>query len=209
MKLVFLGSPGVGKGSYATKIKEKFNLAHISTGDLLREEVKKGSELGLKAKSYMDKGELVPDALILDLLKARLSQQDCVKGFILDGFPRTIEQAESLVKITDIDKVVFFYAPKEVIIERISGRRTCSNCGAIYHVVNKPPKIEGVCDLCGGKLIQRSDEKPDVVEERLKIYEQTTKPLIEYYKQKNKLVEVQALGSIDEIVDNTIKILGL
>ncbi len=191
MKIVLLGSPGVGKGTYASMIKEKYHLAHISTGDLFREAVKKGTELGKKAKSYMDKGELVPDELTMEILKTRLKQKDA-KNFLLDGFPRTISQAEALEKITKIDLVVNFYASEKVIMQRLTNRRICRKCGAIFNLVNKKPKKPGICDQCGGELYQRSDEIPEIIKERLKVYFEKTKPLEDYYKKKGLLKEIKA-----------------
>jgi len=205
MRLVFLGAPGVGKGTYASRVKDALNIPHISTGDLLRREVEAESELGKEAKRYMDAGDLVPDELVIELLRQRLAKDDCNNGFILDGFPRKIEQAEKLSDVTDIDKVVYFKASRETIIARLSGRRTCKNCGRIFHTINIPPKTEGICDSCGGELIQRSDEREDVVAERLKIYEEKTQPLIDYYKEKGKLLEVNGEGKPEDIVEDTVQ----
>ena len=168
MKIIALGSPGVGKGTYAAEITKKYNVLSISTGDLFRENIKNETELGKKAKEIIDSGKLVPDEVTIGMMKERLGREDTPNGFILDGFPRTIPQAEALSEFSEIDLVLNFKADKEVIMQRLTGRRTCSNCAAIFHVVNIPPKQEGVCDKCGGKLVQRSDELPEVIEERLK-----------------------------------------
>ncbi len=207
MRLVFLGPPGVGKGTYASAISKKYGIPHISTGDIFREEIKKGSELGKKVKSYVDAGKLVPDDIVIEVVKRRLSMDDCKKGFILDGFPRTLAQAEALDKITKIDLALNFVAPDEVIIERISGRRVCLKCGAIYHVVYMPPKVRGVCDKCGGSLIQREDDKPEVVKERLAIYRERFSPIIDYYKKKGILVEVYAGEPAEKVIPKIIKVL--
>jgi len=207
LRLVFLGPPGVGKGTYASAISKKYGIPHISTGDIFREEIKKGSELGKKVKSYVDAGKLVPDDIVIEVVKRRLSMDDCKKGFILDGFPRTLAQAEALDKITKIDLALNFVAPDEVIIERISGRRVCLKCGAIYHVVYMPPKVRGVCDKCGGSLIQREDDKPEVVKERLAIYRERFSPIIDYYKKKGILVEVYAGEPAEKVIPKIIKVL--
>lgn len=191
MKIILLGSPGVGKGTYASMIKDKYHLVHISTGDLFREEMKKGSEVGKKAKGYIDKGELVPDELTLSLLKKRLEQKDA-KNFLLDGFPRTISQAQELEKITKIDLVINFYASEKVILQRLGGRRICRKCGAIFHLVNRIPKKPGICDECGGELYQRPDEMPEVIKDRLNIYHKKTKPLEDFYRKKGLLKEIKA-----------------
>lgn len=198
MKIVFLGSPGVGKGTYISLVKEKYGLPHISTGDLFREAVKKGTELGIKAKEYMDKGALVPDDLTLEILKQRLKRGDCENGFILDGFPRTLQQTDALEKITKIDLVLNFYASEKVILHRLGGRRICKNCGAIFHLITKKPKKTGICDLCGGEVYQRSDEMPEVIKQRLKTYFEKTRPLEEYYKKKGILKEIRAETDINE-----------
>ncbi|MCX6742001.1 MAG: adenylate kinase [Candidatus Pacearchaeota archaeon] len=187
MKIILLGSPGVGKGTYASFIKEKYKLPHISTGDLFREAMKNGTPLGKKAKEYIDRGDLVPDDLTVQILKERISKPDCENGFMLDGFPRTIPQAEALDKITKIELAINFFASEKIILQRLGGRRICKKCGAIFHLVNKKPKKEGVCDICGGELYQRSDEMPEIIKERLKTYHEKTKPLEDYYKKKGIL----------------------
>jgi len=158
LRLIFIGPPGIGKGTYATAVSERYGIPHISTGDIFREEVKRGSELGRKVKKYLEAGELVPDEIVIEVVRERLKKEDCRKGFILDGYPRTLRQAEELDKMTSIDLVLNFHAPDEVIIERLSGRRICVKCGAIYHVKFMPPKKPGICDKCGGKIIQRKDD---------------------------------------------------
>ncbi len=191
MKIVLLGSPGVGKGTYASMIKEKYSLVHISTGDLFREEMRKETPLGKKAKEYINKGNLVPDDLTIEILKKRLQEKDA-ENFLLDGFPRNIAQAEALEKITKIDLVINFYASENVILQRLGGRRICKKCGAIFHLVNRIPKKSGICDECGGELYQRADEMPEVIKDRLNVYREKTKPLEEYYKKKGILREIKA-----------------
>ena len=212
MKLVFIGPPGIGKGTYAKAISQKYGIPHISTGDIFREEIAKGSELGRKVKEYVDKGLLVPDEIVIEVVKKRLSQPDCARGFILDGFPRTLKQAEALDQITRIDAVLLFNAPLEIIIERVSGRRICPNCGAIYHIKWRPPKTPDVCDVCGAKLIRRRDDEPDVVRRRYEIYLETFTPIIEYYRRKGLLVEVDASHEAERVVmeiERILKSLGL
>ncbi len=195
MKLILLGPPGAGKGTQADVISTKLNMPHISTGDMLREAVKEGKPVGKKAKEYMESGELVPDEVVTEIVKQRLEKPDVKKGFILDGYPRTTAQAESLDKALEasgnnIDIVLYFKTSPEVSIARLSGRRICSECGANYHIKNRPAKKEDVCDKCGKKLYQRKDDEPGTVKNRLKVYEEKTKDLIEYYKKKSLLREV-------------------
>ena len=190
MKIIALGSPGVGKGTYAKEIVKKYNVITISSGDLFRENIKNETELGLKAKELIDAGKLVPDEITIGMMKDRLSREDTHRGYVLDGFPRTIPQAEALSEFADIDLAINFKADKEIIMQRLTGRRTCKKCQATFHMVNLPPKVEGVCDKCGGELVQRSDELPEVIEERLRVYEEQTAPLIDYYKEKGILREV-------------------
>ncbi len=199
MNIVLLGPPGVGKGTAAAILSKKHGIPHISTGNMLREAVSKGTDLGKKAKGFMDSGQLVPDELVTDLVKERLEQQDAKKGFILDGYPRTSAQAKALQGFAAVDAVLDFTAPFKTIVERISGRRTCRKCNATYHVRYSPPKKEGVCDKCGGELYQRSDEKPGIITERLKVYEQQNRPLIDYYRNEEILTEIDASYHIDEI----------
>lgn len=198
MKLILLGAPGAGKGTQAKWISKEYGLPHISTGDILRQNVKEGTELGKEAKKYMDAGKLVPDELIIGMVKDRLAQDDCKNGFILDGFPRTIKQAEELEKITDIDAVLNIYVPFEKLIERITGRRSCPKCGAVYHIKYNPPKKEGICDACGTPLIQRDDDKEETVKKRLETYEEQTAPLIDYYEKKGKLITVEGQEEIED-----------
>lgn len=208
MNLIFLGPPGVGKGTIAKMLVEKEHIPQISTGDLLREAVKESNKLGLKAKSYMDAGKLVPDELVIKLLKERISKDDCRKGFILDGFPRTIAQAESLDDSNiKIDKVLNFKANKETIIQRLSGRRTCKKCNAIYHIENIPPEKEGICDKCGGELFQRDDDKPEAIKKRLEVYKQQTEPLIDFYAEKGSIVDVETDKPLDEIFDDVVAVI--
>ena len=198
MKLILLGAPGAGKGTQAKWISKEYGLPHISTGDILRQNVKEGTELGKEAKRYMDEGKLVPDELIIKMMKGRLSQEDCRGGFILDGFPRTINQAEELGKITDIDAVLNIYVPFEKLIERITGRRSCPKCGAVYHIKYNPPKKDNICDVCGTPLIQRDDDKEETVKKRLETYEEQTAPLIDYYEKKGKLLTVEGQEEIED-----------
>ena len=201
MNLIFLGPPGVSKGTVAKRLWGKNGIPQISTGDLLRAAVKEGTGLGKKAKGYMDAGKLVPDDLVIDLLKQRISRDDCKNGFVLDGFPRTIPQAEALDKSNVvIGKVLNFKAKENTVIERISGRRTCKKCGAIYHVKNIPPKVEGICDKCGGELFQRDDDKIEAVRKRLEVYKEQTAPLIDYYKKKKILIDIETEKPLDEIL---------
>ncbi|MEM4848394.1 MAG: adenylate kinase [Ignisphaera sp.] len=207
MKLVFIGPPGIGKGTYAKMLNQKYGVLHISTGDIFREEISKGTELGIKVKQFVEKGLLVPDEIVIEIIKQVLQRPECKKGFILDGFPRTIKQAEALEQITTIDAVFLFEAPVEIIIERVSGRLICPNCGAIYNIHWKPPKTPGICDVCGHTLIRRKDDEPDVVRARYQIYKQTFEPVIEYYKRKNLLIEIDASRDAKIVVNDIEKIL--
>lgn len=213
MKIIMLGAPGAGKGTQAIKIAEKYGIPHISTGDIFRANIKNGTELGKKAKEYMDKGSLVPDELTCDLVVDRIHQDDCANGFVLDGFPRTIPQAEALDKalIKDNEKMDFaidIEVPDESIVKRMGGRRACVNCGATYHVVSAPPKVEGVCDHCGGKLTIRDDDKPETVQHRLSVYHEQTQPLIDFYKKAGILHSVDGTKQLDEVFADVVKILG-
>ncbi len=199
MKMIFLGAPGVGKGTHAGKIAAHYNIPRISTGEILREEVKAGSELGKKANEYMEKGELVPDEIIIGMLKDKLSADENKEGYILDGFPRTTQQAEALDGVTPMDLVVNMKASHDTIIARISNRLTCRSCQAIYNILFVKPKKEGVCDRCGGELYQRDDQKPEVVKERLEVYEKQTAPLIDFYRKKGILMDVSAEGDVDVV----------
>ncbi len=201
MNLIFLGAPGAGKGTQAEMVCEKLGIPAVSTGNMLREAVKNGTAAGLAAKEYMDRGDLVPDEIVVGILKDRIAQDDAKNGFILDGFPRTVAQAETLDKMgVRIDKVVEIYVPDDKICARMSGRRVCENCGASYHLEYKPTKTEGVCDSCGGKVVQRIDDKPETVLSRLATYHEKTAPLKGYYESKGKLVTV--VGQ-EEIADTS------
>ncbi|HFC98063.1 MAG TPA: adenylate kinase [Thermosulfurimonas dismutans] len=213
MNIVFLGPPGAGKGTQAKRISEKYGIPQISTGDMFREHLSKGTELGKKAKEYMDKGQLVPDEIVLGMVEERLKQPDCEKGFILDGFPRTVPQAEALDEMLakwgkKIDFAIAIEVPDEELVKRLTGRRTCKNCGMMYHIIFKPPKVEGKCDACGGELYQRADDNEETVRNRLKVYHESTAPLIEYYEKKGVLHRIDGTGSIDEIFERIVKILG-
>ena len=196
MNIIILGAPGVAKGTYAEFLEEKYNIPKISTGDMIRDVIKTGSELGRKMKGVMDKGHLVSDDIIMEMIKERL--KDCKKGFILDGIPRTINQAKSLGKIAKINKVLNFVASEEIIIDRLGGRLTCSNCGTMFHIRNVKPKKPGICDKCSGKLYQREDQSPEIIKTRLKVYEEKTKPLIDYYKKKKLLINIDTSPPIKE-----------
>ena len=213
MNLILLGPPGAGKGTQAVKIVEKYNIPHISTGDIFRENIKKGTELGKKAKEYMDKGELVPDDLVCEIATSRLLEDDCKNGFLLDGFPRTVYQAEKLDEFLEkhgkkIDKVLDIAVEKEELMTRLIGRRVCKACGATYHVVFNPTKVEGKCDVCGESLILRDDDKPETVKKRLDVYHTQTQPLIDFYTERKVLVEVDGTQSMDKVFEDIMKILG-
>ncbi|HCD70739.1 MAG TPA: adenylate kinase [Ruminococcaceae bacterium] len=199
MNMIFLGAPGAGKGTQAEVVCKELNIPAISTGNMLREAVKNGTEAGLKAKSFMDAGELVPDDVVIGILKDRIAQPDAQNGFILDGFPRTVEQAEALDKMgVQIDKVVEIAVSDEAITARMSGRRVCEGCGNSYHIEYKPTKVEGICDACGAKVVQRIDDKPETVQARLKTYHEKTAPLKDYYAKRGKLVTVEGQNEIAE-----------
>lgn len=199
MNMIFLGAPGAGKGTQAEVVCKELNIPAISTGNMLREAVKNGTEAGLKAKSFMDAGELVPDDVVIGILKDRIAQPDAQNGFILDGFPRTVEQAEALDKMgVQIDKVVEIAVSDEAITARMSGRRVCEGCGNSYHIEYKPTKVEGICDACGSKVVQRIDDKPETVQARLKTYHEKTAPLKDYYAKRGKLVTVEGQNEIAE-----------
>ncbi|MCK4521845.1 MAG: adenylate kinase [Nanoarchaeota archaeon] len=206
MNIIFLGAPGVGKGTYTSRVKEKYSIPHISTGDIFRGNIKNNTLLGKEAKGYMDKGQLVPDEVTINMVKDRLSQDDVKDGYILDGFPRTIAQAEALKEFSKVDIAVNFAARDDVIIQRLSGRRICRKCGAIFHVKNIPPKTEGVCDKCGGEIYQRDDDKPEAIKKRLEVYKKQTSPLIDYYKEGGNLIVVDANSEdIDSIIKNLVE----
>ena len=213
MKIIMLGAPGAGKGTQAKKIAEKYQIPHISTGDIFRANIKNGTELGKKAKTYMDQGLLVPDELVVDLVVDRVNQEDCGNGYVLDGFPRTIPQAEALDKALSgmgqkLDYAIDVDVPDENIISRMSGRRACLSCGATYHIVYNAPKKEGVCDQCGEPLVLRDDDKPETVRNRLDVYHRQTQPLIDYYKKEGVLAEVDGTQDMEQVFQDIVKILG-
>lgn len=213
MRIMLLGGPGAGKGTQAARIKEHYGLVHISTGDILRSNIKEGTSLGLEAKSYMDKGELVPDELVVRLVKDRLEKDDVKSGFMLDGFPRNVDQAEELSKILksmnmELDFVLNFDVEKETLITRIAGRRLCKSCSAGYHVDLAPPKVEGVCDACGGELFQRPDDVRSTVENRIEVYEKQTKPLIEYYEKLGIKRDIDGNQSFENVFSQVVDVLG-
>lgn len=213
LRAVLLGPPGAGKGTQAVRLVEKYEIPHISTGDIFRKNIKEGTELGKKAQEYMNAGALVPDELVVDLVKDRLQQDDCKNGFLLDGFPRTIFQAEKLDEFLSesnlkMDIVINLKVEKEALIKRLTGRRVCKDCGASYHIVNLPPKKEGVCDICGGDLIQRKDDNIETVENRINVYEEQTAPLIGYYKEAGSLVDFDGEASLDEVFDAIVQAIG-
>lgn len=203
MKIILLGAPGAGKGTQAEKISEALHIPQISTGNIIREALKSGSEVGLKAKSFIESGKLVPDEVVIDIIKERITKDDCKDGFILDGFPRTIAQAEALDSMgVSIDRVLDINVADDVIASRLSGRRVCEACGSSYHLVSKKPAVEGVCDKCGGTLIQRKDDHPDTVADRLKVYHEQTEPLKAYYEKKGLL---RVVDGQDTVADTTYR----
>ena len=213
MKIIMLGAPGAGKGTQAKMIAEKYGIPHISTGDIFRANIKNGTELGKNAKSYMDQGQLVPDELTLDLIMDRFKEDDCKNGYVLDGFPRTIPQAEALdaalkANGEKIDFAIDVDVPDENIVKRMGGRRACVNCGATYHIVYSPTKVEGKCDKCGEDLIVRDDDKPETVLSRLEVYHNQTQPLIDYYNEQGVLKTVDGTVDMKDVFDAIIKILG-
>lgn len=213
MKIVMLGAPGAGKGTQAKKIAARYQIPHISTGDIFRANIKAGTELGKKAKEYMDQGLLVPDEVTIGMLMDRIAEPDCANGYILDGFPRTIPQAESLTvaladKGTAIDYAINVDVPDENIIRRMGGRRACLNCGATYHVEYAAPKMKGICDKCGSELVLRDDDKPETVTKRLDVYHDQTKPLIDYYGKAGVLKEVDGTKDLEQVFEDIVKILG-
>ncbi|UCF59281.1 MAG: adenylate kinase [Candidatus Bathyarchaeota archaeon] len=190
MKLVIFGPPGSGKGTYASRLKSKLDIVTISTGDIFREAIKQDTELGKKIKKYLDSGQLVPDETVIKVVRNRITRPDCKRGFILDGFPRTVEQAKALGETVKIDAIINLLIPEQIIIERLSNRRTCKNCGEIYNLKTLKPKKEGICDKCGGPLIQRKDDTISVIKERFQVFEKQTRPLIKHYKNKTPLVNM-------------------
>ena len=213
MKIIMLGAPGDGKGTQAKKIAEKYHIPHISTGDIFRANIKNGTELGKKAKTYMDQGLLVPDELTVDLVIDRVGQDDCKDGYILDGFPRTIPQAECLDAALEkrgekVDFAINVEVPDENIVNRMSGRRACVGCGATYHIKYNPTKVDGVCDACGEKLVLRDDDKPETVQKRLGVYHDQTQPLIDYYTKSGVLKEVDGTVDMEDVFQAIVEILG-
>lgn len=213
MKIIMLGAPGAGKGTQAKRLAEKFSIPHISTGDIFRANIKAGTELGMKAKSFMDRGDLVPDEITIGMLIDRIQEEDCKNGYILDGFPRTIPQAKSLTEALSkmgekIDYAIDVDAADDVIVGRMSGRRACVGCGATYHVVTIPPAKENVCDVCGGDLILREDDKPKTVLKRLEVYHEMTQPLVDYYREQGVLVSVDGAKHFNETFEDVLKILN-
>ena len=213
MKVIMLGAPGAGKGTQAVRVASAYQIPHISTGDIFRANIKGGTELGRKAKEYMDAGKLVPDELVCDLVVDRIRQEDCKNGYVLDGFPRTIPQAEALDKAVEaigekVDYAVNIDVPDEAIITRMSGRRACLTCGATYHIEYNPPKTADVCDTCGSALVLRDDDKPETVKTRLDVYHEQTQPLIDYYTGKNILVTVDGTQNMDKVFSDIKALLG-
>ena len=213
MYLIFLGAPGAGKGTQAAVVSQRTKLAHIATGDLFREAVKKGTDLGKMAKSYMEKGELVPDEVTIKMVAERLKEPDCKTGCIFDGFPRTLDQAKALDKMftiqkKSVDKVIYIEVNEEALLKRLGGRWTCQKCGAVYHETASPPKQKGICDKCSGSLYQRADDNEKTIKERLKVYFVQTTPLLDYYKAGGKLITVDGSVNIDEVSANILKALA-
>ncbi len=208
MKLILLGAPGAGKGTQAEIISERLSVPTISTGNIIRAALKAQTEMGIKAKEFIDKGLLVPDDVVIGIVRDRLKEDDCKNGFILDGFPRTVPQAQALDDMgIEIDKVIDIQVPDEKIVQRLSGRRVCSGCGASYHLLYKKPEKDGVCNSCGAQLVQRTDDREETVLERLKVYHEQTEPLVEYYRKKNKLVVVEGQEEVSDTTALTLKAL--
>ncbi|MCI1982364.1 MAG: adenylate kinase [Oscillospiraceae bacterium] len=198
MNIILLGAPGAGKGTHAELLSKDLKIPTISTGNIIREALKSGTEMGLKAKVYTEAGKLVPDEIVIGIIRERLAKSDCGSGFILDGFPRTIPQAEALDKMVKVDKVIDIVVPEDLIMSRLSGRRVCIQCGATYNVKTKKPKVEGICDHCGSTLVQREDDKPETVKARLRVYHEQTEPLVDYYKKQGKLCEINGSNNIPQ-----------
>ena len=212
MNIILMGLPGAGKGTQASEIVKKFPIPHISTGDMFRKAIKDETDLGKEAKSYMDRGELVPDEVTVGIVKERISEDDAKKGFLLDGFPRTIDQAEALNDIMselgrNIDAVINIEVPEEELMNRLTGRRICEKCGTTYHLVFNPPKVDGICDIDGGKLYQRKDDNPETVSNRLSVNVKQSKPILEYYDEKGVLKNIDGAKDIDEVTNDVIDIL--
>ena len=213
MNVILLGPPGAGKGTQATTIVKEYHIPHISTGDIFRENIKNGTELGKKAQEYMNKGELVPDDLVIEIATDRLAREDCHQGFLLDGFPRTVHQAEELDEFLEgrgdkVHHVLNISVAKEELIRRLIGRRVCKNCGATYHIETMKPKVEGVCDVCGGELVQRADDNRETVENRIDVYEQQTMPLIDYYEKAGVLVHIDGSLGLENVFAKIREVLG-
>ncbi len=213
MNIMLFGAPGAGKGTQAKYIIDRYGIPQISTGDILREAISQGTAMGIEAKKYMDEGKLVPDSTMIGIIRDRLKESDCKKGFILDGFPRTLAQAEALEQLLkelnmNLDRVISLNVPDELIVGRIIGRRVCSKCGASFHVINNPPKVDGICDYCGGELIMRKDDNKETVEKRLIAYHEQTAPLFNFYKGKGIMSEVDGTAEISEITKKIFEILG-
>lgn len=213
LRTILLGAPGAGKGTVAAKIIKEYNIPHISTGDIFRDNLKRQTELGLRAQEYMTRGELVPDDLTCEIATTRLLEDDCKNGFLLDGFPRTVYQAEKLQEFLEehgqkLDKVVQLVVDEDLLIKRLTGRRVCKNCGATFHVITIPPKEEGICDVCGEPLIQRADDTEETAVNRLKVYEEQTSPLVEYYEAKGVLAPIDGAGTPDEVFQSILDVLG-
>jgi adenylate kinase len=214
MRLVIIGAPGAGKGTQATKLCERFKIPHLSTGDIFRSNIKNDTALGKKVKEIINQGKLVPDEITMEIVEDRLKNDDCNSGFLMDGFPRTVRQADFFDRLLDntgyvIDRAVNLIVSDEVILDRMTGRRVCDSCSSSYHVKNVPSKIVGICDNCGGKLIQREDDKPETVLQRLEVYHGQTKPIIEYYRKKGILSEVKGKHSVDETTNELFRMLGV
>lgn len=213
LRTILLGPPGAGKGTQAAKIVEKYNIPHISTGDIFRENIKAGTELGKKAQEYMNRGELVPDDLVIEIATDRLLKDDCKDGWLLDGFPRTVYQAEKLDEFltehgSKVDKVIDIAVEKEELMTRLTGRRVCKKCGASYHVVNIPPKKEGICDVCGSELVQRADDNEETVANRIEVYEAQTMPLVEYYEKAGVIAHIDGATGLENVFNDIVKALG-
>jgi len=208
MKLVLLGPPGAGKGTQAVRLSDRFGVPRISTGDILRRQVADKTALGKKAATYVRSGKLVPDALVIEMVRKRLQEKDAKKGFILDGFPRTREQAQALDRMAKLDRALLLFLDPEDLIKRSTGRRVCQDCESVYHLLMNPPKQPGICDRCGGKLIVREDDKEETVRHRIQVYEDQTKPLVSYYKEKGILVQVYGSGLIDEVFHRALEALS-
>ena len=214
MRLILFGPPGAGKGTQAQLLSSRLGVPQIATGDILREAVKEGTELGRLAKQYMDRGELVPDDVVIGIVEERLRRPDCARGFILDGFPRTIKQAEALDEIlarmgVKLDAVINLEVDEEEVVRRLANRRTCRNCGAVYHLIFNPPKREGVCDRCGGPLYQRDDDREETIRNRLRVYREQTQPLLRYYEERGLLRNVNGNLSIEEVFNEILRAIGL